>query len=130
MLTGREVAIGSTAGCLAGLAGWYWANWRIGLVSYLASILLVGALFDRRRDLAPSDAERAMELAVAAFTGLYPEDRVDSVALRAVEPDRLVISVRYNRGMPLPRRYFSVSRSEPYQVVEEDTAEWWPHGLR
>jgi hypothetical protein len=64
------------------------------------------------------------------FCERFPEERVQSVAVRAIEPGRYVIAVRHGFGMPTPRSYFAIARPELSNITELSCAEWWPRGLK
>ena len=82
----------------------------------------------------PKDARRAADKAVAAFANLYPSYKLSNVALRAIEDDRYVFSIRYDApkeySTPQVRRYFAVSRKLDSNAVELDERDWWPRGLK
>lgn len=124
----------SGVACAAGIAGWWLADCCWGLIAYFVAVwilvtmrLLVTSLL---QPPLPADASRAVEKALEAFARRYPDDKVTSTAIRAVEPDRIIVSVRYGTGRPGPRRYFAVSRPRLDTVTELDIKAWWPRGLR
>jgi hypothetical protein len=78
----------------------------------------------------PWEARRAASLVLAWFRERFPEERIDGVAVRAIEPERYVIAVRHGFGMPTPRSYFGITRPDLTEIKELPEPEWWPRGLK
>jgi hypothetical protein len=115
----------------AGLAVWWWRGFAAGLAIYLG----VGCAAVLGRQLwlqmvLPREARQAARVVLAWFRERYPEERVEGVAVRAIEPQRFVIAVRHGCGRPTPRRYFAVSRPGLTGITELERADWWPRGLK
>ncbi len=74
------------------------------------------------------EPRQAAKLVLSWFRQQFPEDRVVCIAVRAIEPERYVIAVYYERGTPTPRRYFAIARPTLTQIQELPPREWWPRG--
>ena len=123
--------IAGAAGLTAGAAVWWARDFCTGALAYLgvgAAVLLARQLWLQAR--LPRDARPAAKRVLAWFGEQFPDERVEGVAVRAVEPGRFVIAVRHGFGMPTPRRYFAVPRPGPGEIRELPVSEWWPRGLR
>jgi hypothetical protein len=123
--------VAGTLGVAAGAAVWWLRDFYAGALAYLG----VGLAVIMARDLwfqawLPRDARRAARRVLAWFRERFPDEGVEGVAVRAVEPGRFVIAVRHGFGRPSPRRYFAVPRPGPGEITELPVAEWWPRGLR
>jgi hypothetical protein len=115
----------------AGLAVWIWYDLVTALVVYLGVLFSVSMLRGLYLQLhLPRAARLAAQRALDFFREQFPEERVKSVAVRAIEAERIVVSVRYGLGYPTPRRYFAVSLPDLEEIVELDRAAWWPRGLK
>lgn len=114
---------------------WWYGGWRYGLSVWFGTLIVAGIIdWLVLAWRIPSEARAASRLAVAEFKRLYPSNSVVSVAVRAVEPDRFVFSVRYQEAhtisMPPQRRYFAVTRTAQPIVMELDTHGWPVFGLK
>jgi hypothetical protein len=78
----------------------------------------------------PPEARQAAQIVLAWFRKRFPEESVKSIAVRAIEPARYVISIRHGLGRPTPRRYFAITRPDLTDITELPRAEWWPRGLK
>src|SRR6266511_4347637 len=74
---------------------WWYAGWVNGLFAWFGLSIAVGVVnwFVAAWSI-PPEARTAAKLAVEEFKRLYPADTVKSVAVRGVEPERFVFSVR------------------------------------
>lgn len=125
-------------GCLAwgvGIAVFFVAGWVMAIVAGLAVAASTKVLVDLvASSRISADARLAADKAVDAFTNSYPDYNLSSVALRAIEDDRYVYSIRYEApnqlSKPQARCYFAVSRGTDTDVVELDKSDWWPRGLK
>jgi hypothetical protein len=125
------VFVAGGVGLAAGAAVWWLRDFCAGAFAYLG----VGFVVILARQLwlqawLPRDARRAAKRVLAWFREQFRDERVDGVAVRAVEPGRFVITVRHGFGMPRPRRYFAVPRPGPGEITELPVGDWWPHGLK
>jgi hypothetical protein len=114
---------------------WWYGGWRYGLSVWFGTLIVAGIIdWLVLAWRIPSEARAASRLAVAEFKRLYPSNSVVSVAVRAVEPDRFVFSVRYQEAqtisMPPQRRYFAVTRTAQPIVMELDTHDWPVFGVK
>ena len=126
---------------------WSLIGWGIGIAVYLSEGWVLGVIsFFLATGLAcliqefigsiriPTEARCFSNEAVSAFEKAYPDAQITSVALRAIEEERYIFSVRYQSprqiSKPEARLYFAVSRSNNHDVTELDIAEWWPRGLK
>jgi hypothetical protein len=128
---GPWVLIAGVLGLVCGAAAWWYGDFCSGLFAYLGvgcGLLLARQLWFQA--WLPSDARRASNCVLAWFRQRFPNERVDSVAVRAVEPGRYVIAVRHGFGIPTPRSYFAVARSDLTNILELPVADWWPRGLK
>lgn len=119
-----------------GVAIFFVSSLWIAILVTIATVIVIGLLSDLIASIGiPSDARTASKRAVDAFRESYPECRFSNVALRAVESDRFVFSVRFDapNGVlhePQARRYFSVPRDNEATIVELNNRDWWPRGLK
>jgi hypothetical protein len=125
------VFIAGAVGLAAGVVVWWHRDFCAGAFAYLG----VGFAVIMARQLwlqawLPRDARRAAHRVLAWFREQFPGERVEGVAVRAVEPGRFVIAVRHGFGRPTPRPYFAVPRPDPGEITELPVAEWWPRGHR
>jgi hypothetical protein len=126
---------------------WSLIGWGVALTVFffssffnalLAAVLTVGVfklLNDYRLSWRiPTEARLLADKAVLAFNEAYPKSIFRSAALRAIEVDRYVYSIRYDdpnqTSRPGSRRYFAVTRETDPVVVELDQSDWWPRGLK
>jgi hypothetical protein len=118
-----------------GIAVYLSYDWFLGVASF---VLTMGLIYFTTQFIESLGISAAAKIdaneAVAAFESAYPGDQITSVALRAVEEERYVYSMRYRSpgqiSFPEPRRYFAVARTTGKNVIELDTMEWWPRGLK
>jgi hypothetical protein len=114
---------------------WWYSGWVNGFFAWFGVSVAVGMVdsFVAAWRI-PPEARGASKLAVEEFRRLHSTDTVKSVAVRAVEPERFVFSVRYETpntvSFPTARRYFAVSRAEPVTATELAVENWWPRGLK
>ncbi len=116
---------------LLGAALWWW----MGLCAGFAAFVGVGIAFILARDIwlkqrLPPDAHHAAQRVHDWFRERFPEEQVEGIAVRAVEPGRFVIAIQYGLGRPTPRRYFAVNRPDTDDITELPVEEWWPRGLK
>jgi hypothetical protein len=118
------VITGWLAGWQAGVACWFTLTGVIGCITEFATELRT------RRDIT-DDVRRAAKHVERWFVERFPDEEKTGVAVRAIEPDRYVISIYY-RGMqmPPPRRYFAISRSDFTHIHEVPDTKYWPRGLK
>jgi hypothetical protein len=110
---------------LFGITLWVCEDFCPGMVIYLGMSFLV--VTGRQAFLQwrlPKAARLAARKALAYFQLSYPEVVANSVAVRGVEAQRIVICIYHGRGSPSPRRLFAVSLPELDQVTELDRAGW------
>ena len=115
----------------AGLVAWWWYDLGTGVVVYLFvgwSVILVRGCWLQM--LLPSEARRAAKMVLAWFREQFPEERIEGVAVRAVEPERFIIAVRHGFGMPTPRSYFAIDRPTLTEITALPEEDWWPRGLK
>ncbi len=126
------------SGCLllpVQTAVWWFAGCEWALAVWIDTLLVAG-LADRLVAAwrLPPRAWAASKLTLAEFKRLHPADTVLSVAVREVEPERFVFSVRYQEPVticdPPPRRYYAVSRIESQTVTELDARDWPVFGIK
>jgi hypothetical protein len=126
--------------CLAfvlGLIVWGFSDFATGFAVYLlvglgiATVIVVGVMVREWWLLLrlPAEARQGARVVLAWFREEFPEERIDSVAVRAIEPTQYVISIRHGMGRPTPRRYFAITRPDLTDITELPRAEWWPRGL-
>jgi len=132
---GPSVVLFGVLGWSVGIAVFLLSDWLTaifaGCITAVAPPILVDLIASWR---IPAEARLDAEKAVAEFTKLYPERTLDSVALRAIEDDRFVYSIRYDEpnvgSMPQQRCHFAVFRGPDGEIIELDPADWWPRGLK
>lgn len=125
------VSIVGTFAFVVGVGVWWYRDFCAGAAAYLG--IGFSAFFAREFWLQmrlPREARRAAKVALARFRERFPEERVESVAVRAIEPERYVIAVRHGFGRPTPRSYFAVARPGLTDITELSCADWWPRGLK
>ena len=123
--------IAGAAGVASGALVWWHRDLWTGFFAYLgAGFAVVLARDVWLQALLPRDARRAAKVVLAWFRVRFPGERVQSVAVRAVEADRYVIAVRHGFGLPTPRSYFAVARPGLAEIAELPVEEWWPRGLK
>ena len=133
---GPFVLLWGALGWGVGIAVFFISNWLMAVLAGLSTVGILSMLVEVVSSWRiPKDTRRAAETAVAAFKSLYPDCKLASVALRAVEENRFVYSLRYDgprniRSTPQARRYFAVSRDDDSNVVELENWDWWPRGLK
>src|SRR4051794_6736397 len=77
-------------------AVWWVAGWEYALAVWLGMLIVAGTMdWFALAWRIPSEAKAASRLALAEFKRLHPADEVKGVAVRSVEPERFVFSVRY-----------------------------------
>jgi hypothetical protein len=126
------------AGCvgfvIVAIAWWYGNFWLSLFILYAIVLLIHLTVGFWRSAYLPKDAWYAGMLVEKWFREHFPEKRVESVAVRAVEPQRFVISVRYTErkivSYPIAREYFAIDRPSLSEVTELPKHEWWPRGLK
>lgn len=122
--------IGLVAGCFV----WWQQGCCAGIYAfYGVSFAVIGARMFWLLWLSvwlPRDVRRAANRVLAWFREQFPDEQVESVSVRAVEPGRIVVSVRSGFGMPTPRRYFAIDRHGAGEITELPVRDWWPRGLR
>ena len=128
---GPWVLVAGAAGVASGAVVWWHRDLWTGVFAYLG----VGFAVCLARDvwlqaLLPREARRAAKVVLAWFRQRFPGERVESVAVRAVEVDRYVIAVRHGCGLPTPRSYFAVGRPGLGEIAELPEVDWWPRGLK
>ena len=127
----REMQIYLVAGLTLGTFAYLLA----GVWAALATLIVVAGevhiVFDMlaKRQISPTIREGATR-AVAVFRQTYPNDELKSVALRAIETNRFVYSLRYGIGRPGPRRYFGVAKTGGDVVEISAGSRYWPRGLK
>lgn len=110
---------------------WWYRDFWMGSFAYLGALFVFVLVRDAwLQVLLPRDARRAANVVLAWFRQWFPGERVESVAVRAVEADRYVIAVRYGFGLPTPRSYFAVARPGLAEIAELPFEEWWPRGSK
>lgn len=114
---------------VGGNIAWWWDEWLLGDVAAAVGTLVCFGYFRTVFRLHEGIRE-ALALARSEFQQRYPTEHIKDVALRAVEPERFVFSIRSRMGNPQPRRYFGVSRMPPDVVEELPRRDWWPRGLK
>jgi hypothetical protein len=133
---GPSVLLWGALGWGIGIAVFFMSDWVTaifaGLIAVAITSLLVGLVASWH---IPAEARHAADRAVDAFNKLYPNCKLASVALRSIEENRYVYSIRYDgpdnvRSKPQARRYFAVSRDSEPLVDELDKSDWWPRGLK
>jgi len=125
------VLVASGLGLATGVAVWWLRDFFTGACAYpIAGFAVLMARQAWVQLRLPGDAHLAAERVLAWFRERFPSERVEGVAVRAVEPGRFVIAVRHGFGMPIPRRYFSVPRAGPGKITELPVEDWWPRGLK
>ena len=115
----------------AGAAVWWCSNFTRGFFAYLG--VMFGGFVTRELWLQiqlPWEARRAANFVLAWFRDRHPDVRVQSVTVRAVEPERYVIAIRHGLAEPTPRRYFAIARPGLATITELPTEDWWPRGLK
>ena len=125
------VLIAGVAGLASGAIVWWHRDFCTAFFAYLAvgfAVIIARQLWSQAR--LPWEARRTANLVLAWFREHFPNERVESVAIRAIEPGRYVIAVRHGFGMPTPRRYFAIARDDLTEITELPESEWWPHGLK
>jgi hypothetical protein len=132
---GPTVLLWGLLGWGVGIAVFFVSNWLMAVLLGLLTVATLSILLDFIASWRmPAEARCAAEHAVAAFTNSYPDYKLSSVALRAIEDDRFVYSIRYDTpngsSKPQSRCYFAVTRGIDTNVVELDRKDWWPRGLK
>ncbi len=125
------VFIAGTIGLAVGAVVWWRRDFCTGAFAYLGvgfALLVVRQLWLQM--WLPRAARREAHRVLAWFRERFPDERVEGVAVRAVQPERFVIAVRHGFGMPTPRRYFAVLRHATAEITELPVEEWWPRGLK
>jgi hypothetical protein len=134
-MSGRPLVLCTLLGLGVGLTVYYLSNFLNALLSGILTVVFISVLSDYLSSWrVPTEARILAEKAIFAFCESYPDFRVRSVALRAIEVDRFVYSIRYDAqnhtSRPGLRRYFAVTRETDPSVVELDQRDWWPRGLK
>lgn len=122
-------------GGAAAIPVWRHTGFWSGLLAFYAAgtcgMLVYGFV---RMLLLPTKARTTAKRVRNWFGEQFPNLRILSVAVRAIEPERYVIAVRYEapqtRSYPTARRYFAVSGAGGDDVVELPHEDWWPRGLK
>ncbi len=129
--TGPWLFVAGGIGLAAGAAVWWLRDFCVGVFVYvcIGGVVLLARQFWLQAWL-PRDARLAAKRVLAWFRDQFPDERVDGVAVRAVEQERFVIAVRHGYGRPTPRRYFAVPRPGPGEITELPVWDWWPRGLK
>lgn len=123
--------IAGTIGLACGAVAWWVHDFCTGFWVYLA--VGCGAVFTWQIWLQvrlPREARQAARLVLEWFREQFPEERIEGVAVRAMEPTRYVIAVRHGFGKPTPRRYFAIARPALDDIAELPADDWWPRGLK
>lgn len=130
--TGEPLPAALTAGLIFGVAAYFYGGGICFAIFmfYFAAAAGGGAYLAFLWRQLPPGAHDAARLALEFFRERYPSEPPTSVAVRAVEPERYIISVRYGFGMPDPRRYFAVPREGDGEITELRCSDWWPRGLK
>jgi hypothetical protein len=114
-----------------GVAVWWWNDLVTGVMASLGAATLGVALQVIWLQIRlPREARRAARVVVAWYQKRFPQEPVASVAVRAIEPDRYVISIRHEVGQPRIRRYFAIARPDLVDIVELPVAQWWPFRVK
>jgi hypothetical protein len=125
------IPIAGVVGLMSGAVIWWQRDFCAGLVAYLG--VGFAAVLARQFWLQawlPREARSAAALVLTWYRERIPDERVESVAVRAIEPTRYVVAVRHGFGMPTPRGYFAIARPDLTEVTELAVSEWWPRGLK
>ena len=106
----------------------------IGLIGFYGTFIVVQGISDViNTALLPSAARIYAEAALRHFKLEYPDAKIINLAVRDMNEERLIISVRYERpgiySHPTPRVYYAVGRSDQ-TVTTEEIRRWWPKGLK
>lgn len=128
---GPLVCVAGVLGLTTGAAAWWLHNFWAGALAYLGigcATIVARQLWLQAR--LPRGARSAARQVLAWLRERHPDERVEEVAVRAVEPGRFVIAVRSGLGRPTPRRYFAVPRLSTGEITELPAAEWRPRGLK
>src|SRR5262249_11320801 len=128
---GPTVLVAGVLGLASGTVVWWRADLCSGAFAYLGVgfAIILGRQFWLQAWL-PTDARRAAHRVLTWFREQCPGERVEGVAVRAVEPGRFVFAVRHGFGRPTPRRYFAITRSAPSEITELPVEDWWPRGRK
>ncbi len=115
----------------SGAAVW----WYEGLIAAFGTYLVVGivVLAARKSWLMmrlPRDVRFAANRVLEWYRERFPHERVDSVAVRAVEPGRFIIAVRHGYGRPTSRSNFAIVRPALNEIMELPSAAWRVRGLK
>ena len=82
----------------------------------------------------PAEARGTADRVRLWFRERFPELRIEGVAVRAIEPERFVITVFYSDppciSIPRARRYFGVRRPDDGEITELPIRDWRPRGLK
>src|SRR5262245_47676178 len=108
---GLWVRIAGITGLVAGAGAWWQHDPCMGCLVFFSAVTLITL----RRMLwlqlwLPWEARRAANVVLDWFKNRFPDARIQTVAVRAIEPKRYVIAVRHGFGSPTPRRYFAIAR--------------------
>jgi hypothetical protein len=125
------VWIAGVVGLTAGAIVWWQRDFCTGLFAYLGvgfAVILARQLWSQA--WLPQEARRAAKLVLAWYRERFPDERVEGVAVRAIEPDRYVIAVRHGFGMPTPRSYFAIARPALDEITALPGSVWRPRGLK
>jgi hypothetical protein len=124
---GLWVMIAGCFGLVTGAVVFWRHDFCAGMFTYLGvgSAVILTRQFWLQAQL-PRDARIEARRVLAWFREHFPGERVEGVAVRAVEPGRFVIAIRHGFGRPTPRRYFAVPRPGPGDITELPVADWWP----
>ena len=127
----REMAIYLVTGLALATVAYLQAGGWAALAAFILAAGLVHVVFDAlaKRKLSPP-IRKGADRAVEAFLDAYPDDELQGVALRAIEADRFVYSLRYGIGRPGPRRYFGVAKTGTVVFEIADGCRYWPRGLK
>lgn len=134
-MSGSSFILWSIIGWGVALIVFFLSNFFNALLAAVPTVLVLKLLNDYcASGRIPTEARLLADKAVLAFGKAYPKSIFRSAALRAIEVDRYVYSIRYDdpnqSSRPGSRRYFAVTRETDPVVVELDPNEWWPRGLK
>src|SRR5260221_11400623 len=106
----------------------------IGLIGFSGTYIVVQGISDVINTvLLPSVARICAEAALRHFKLEYPDAKIINLAVRDMNEEHLIISVRYERpgihSHPSTRMYYAVGRSDQ-TVAAEETTKWRPTGLK
>ena len=125
------ILFASVAGLASGVVAWWHRDFCAGFCANLVvgfAVILARQVW--LQVLLPREARRAANVVLAWFSAQFPNERVEGVAVRAIEADRYVIAVRHGFGLPTPRSYFAIERFGSAEITELPVDEWWPRGLK